>query len=38
MRILLLLLLVMLPGCSRFYEREKPIPQICKDLGKLDCR
>ena len=37
--LIFLCMLVLLPsGCSKYYERERPIPQLCKDLGKWDCR
>jgi len=35
---LVLVIALLLSGCSRHYERTDPIPQLCKDLGKGDCR
>jgi len=32
------MMLGVLSGCSRHYEREQPRSQICKDLGKWDCK
>jgi hypothetical protein len=29
--------LMLLSGCSKDYERTRPLPRICKELGK-ECR
>ena len=31
-------MLLLVSGCSRHYEREKPRSQMCQDLGKWDCK
>jgi hypothetical protein len=35
---LMISVVLLVTGCSRHYEREQPRSQMCKDLGKWDCK